>query len=67
MMTYLLFMTLITPNAAIGDIEMTPRGEFNSQEACELAGIIIGDKEKELASLLRKKPTIHQRYVCVAK
>lgn len=67
MMTYLLFMTLITPNAAIGDIEMALRGEFNSKEACEQAGLIIGDKEKELASLLRKRPTIHHRYVCVGK
>ena len=67
MATYLLFMTLISPNAAIGDIEMTQRGEFNSREACEQAGIAIGEKEKELAGLLRKKQTIHHGYICVAK
>jgi hypothetical protein len=67
MITYLLFMTLITPNSAIGDVEMTLRGEFNSKEACEQAGLIIGEKEKELASLLRKKPSIEHRHACVAK
>jgi hypothetical protein len=67
MITYLLLMTLISPNATLGDVEMTLRGEFNSREACEQAGIIIGEKEKELASLLRKKTTVHQRHVCVAK
>jgi hypothetical protein len=60
-------MTLISPNATIGDVEMTLRGEFNSKEACEQAGFIIGEKEKELAELLRKKPKIHHGYVCVAK
>ena len=67
MMTYLLFMTLITPNAAIGDIEMTLRGEFNSKEACEQAGITISEKEKDLAGFLRKKQIIRHGYVCVAK
>jgi hypothetical protein len=46
---------------------MTLRGEFNSKEACEQAGLIIGEKEKELASLLRKKPSIEHRHACVAK